>query len=95
MAERDVLRALLTECRKRHVLFIRCAFQPSVEAGWPDVLLLPKGGRPVFVELKRPSGVVSKLQAFKIKLLEEAGYDVRVIDTVEGARAVARGERAA
>lgn len=89
-AERDVLRALLTECRRQKVVFIRCAFMPGVEAGWPDVLLLPKGGRPVFVELKRPGGALSKLQKFRAQELQRLAYRVLVVDTVEEARAVAK-----
>lgn len=87
LTERDVLHALTYECKKRRVMYVRMSFRPGVAAGWPDVLILPKNGHAKFVELKRPGGVASKLQKFVMKKLEENGYECRVIDNPDDARA--------
>ena len=42
-------------------------------AGWPDIIAL-KDGTTVFVEVKKPDGKLSDLQAFRIEQLIKAGF---------------------
>lgn len=46
------------------------------DAGWPDVLFLVPGGRPLFMEFKRPGKDLEPLQAERKSDLEKLGYDV-------------------
>ena len=57
------------------------------ETGSPDRLFLIPGGKPLFVEFKRPGGVVSARQALMLKRLQHFGYDAVVCDSVESAMA--------
>lgn len=52
--------------------------------GVPDRLICLPGGRAIFVETKRPKGgKLSKLQAYRIKELQDLGFDARVVNTYE------------
>lgn len=51
-------------------------------AGYPDRLFLIPGGRPLFVEFKRPGGKLTKMQKHVHGKLRRAGYDVQVHDDV-------------
>jgi len=54
--------------------------------GWPDRLFLIPGGRPLFIEFKRPEdGELSKNQVVIIRRLRYYGYQVEICDTVEQA----------
>ncbi len=57
---------------------IRLYFGPGIQTGWPDVLFLIPGGRPLFIEFKKPGAEPTAKQRIKIAILEEAGYDVAV-----------------
>lgn len=61
---------------------IRMYFGPGIQTGWPDVLFLIPGGRPLFIEFKKPGEKPTAKQRIKIALLEEAEYDVEVHDTI-------------
>lgn len=52
------------------------------ERGWPDRMFMIPGGRPLFVEFKSPSGVLSAGQAIIIRRLFHYGYDVHVCNSV-------------
>jgi hypothetical protein len=56
---------------------------PTFEAGIPDRQVLYKG-RAVFVELKAMGKRPRKLQVNYMKELELAGFECRVIDSMEG-----------
>jgi len=80
--ERDLEAYFAKKCRvlglktlKLHVRFSR---------GWPDRLVLLKDGKILWVELKRPGGKVSELQAKLHKEMLEWGHKVHVIDSKEG-----------
>jgi len=54
------------------------------DAGWPDVLFLIPGGRPLLMEFKRPGKGLEPLQAERKRDLNKLGYDVLgPIDNVE------------
>ena len=56
-------------------------------AGVPDRVCLSPDGRVVFVELKSETGHVSKIQQAVIQKMKGMCHDVRVINSVETARA--------
>ena len=43
--------------------------------GWPDKILLPFGGPPIFVEFKTPQGQFSDAQQQKCIFLQLSGYE--------------------
>jgi len=50
--------------------------------GIPDLMLL-KDGITKFIEVKKPGGVISELQKYRIKQLRKLGFEAVVMDGVE------------
>jgi hypothetical protein len=50
------------------------------DAGWPDRLVLISGGRPAFMEFKRPGEVPRPLQIHRLETLIKLGYDACWVD---------------
>lgn len=84
-SEAPVLKTVKLTARRVGAYFIRLAFAKGVTSGWPDALLLFRGGRVAFVETKRTDEAARKLQAYRIKKLKEFGFVAEVVDTTEGA----------
>lgn len=64
------------------------------ETGWPDRMFLIPGGRPLFIEFKRPGGVVEPKQLHIHGILQELDYSVVVCDNEEEAmQAIAQALR--
>jgi len=57
------------------------------ERGYPDRMFLVRGGRPLFVEFKRPGEAPRPYQLLIHERLRHAGYEVQVHDNVEEATA--------
>lgn len=53
--------------------------------GWPDRLFFIPGGRPLFIEFKRPGEEPGPKQLHIHAWLRHIKYEVQVHDTVEGA----------
>lgn len=53
---------------------IRLALQPCVPRGWPDILVLPPGGMPIFIEMKAPGAAPNDKQKQKLAILDRLGY---------------------
>ena len=53
--------------------------------GWPDRVFLLPLGRVVWIEFKRPGGVVRKRQRGRIKTLQAIGHWAALIDNKEEA----------
>lgn len=51
--------------------------------GIPDLLCLKKGEEPIFIEVKKEKGVLSKLQEYMIKKLNKLGFDAKVWKEVD------------
>lgn len=58
-------------------------FVPAGIIGIPDRIVLLPGGRIVFVELKKPKGIVKPWQRRMHKTLRDLGFRVEVLWTVE------------
>jgi hypothetical protein len=52
--------------------------------GVPDRILLMPGGKVGFVEVKRPGGKLRRIQARRQAQLLELGFQVHVLDNVDG-----------
>lgn len=73
---------------RRKLKSLRCVclkLSPEGTRGYPDRLILLPGGTVLFVELKRPGGVTSKMQKLRIARLIELGYDVLVTSNAQEA----------
>jgi Holliday junction resolvase len=46
--------------------------------GIPDLLALPRGCYVLFSEIKKPKGVLSELQKYRLKELEKHGFKTEV-----------------
>lgn len=75
MLEKSIERYLCYRVREHGGL---CIKQDS-EAGVPDRLVLTADGRHIFVELKRPEGVLSAIQREYHKRLRKRGHIVEVL----------------
>lgn len=71
-------------------------FQPIGSGGWPDRVFLVPGGRPLFIEFKRPGEELRPLQCARRDQLMRLGYHVKIADSIESGReAVTRALAAA
>lgn len=55
--------------------------------GWPDLVAI-KGGRTVWIEVKRPGGVLSAIQMHRHAVLRKAGAEVHTVEGVAQLRGV-------
>ncbi len=46
--------------------------------GIPDLIAIPPGSQVLFSEIKKPKGVISKLQKYRLKELETYGFITEV-----------------
>lgn len=54
--------------------------------GMPDRMILGHHGEMLFIEFKRPNGVVTKLQKHTQQILEGRGFKVFIVDSFEQAK---------
>lgn len=76
---------VLKWCKKRMIGYIRMAFMPGAPAGWPDTMILLRGGRPLFIEFKQPGKRPTAKQEERINWLKNNGYRVEVFDDADEA----------
>lgn len=72
--------------KSRFIKTIRMVFRQGAAAGWPDTLVLLPGGRPAFIEFKRPGKKPTAKQREKIEWLEDNGYRVAWFDNEDEAK---------
>ena len=58
--------------------------------GVPDRIVIPPGGRVLFLELKAEDGKLSPLQLHQVNRLRAQGCDVRLAYGMDGAEALAK-----
>jgi hypothetical protein len=79
--ERDVDRAFVRAAKRAGLVAVKLTGGAHGSLlGLPDRLVLGKGGRCAFVEMKKPGEGLSELQKKTRKALERRGYDVDVLD---------------
>ncbi len=88
MTERQIESTLKREVENRGGLAVKL-ISPGM-AGVPDRMVLLPNGRLFFVELKAPGRQLRALQRYRKQQLEGLGFDVRVIDSMEGIRTFLR-----
>lgn len=68
-----------TACRRIADLGVRNIKLAKVR-GWPDRLFLIPGGKPLFIEFKRPGAKPRKFQSHIHAILRRLGYKVEIHD---------------
>ena len=53
------------------------------KSGFPDLFAFKKGVT-IFIEVKKPNGVRSKIQEYRIKELKKEGFNAEFIDSMDG-----------
>ena len=81
MLESEVEKTLITEVKKRGGLALKF-ISPGI-SGVPDRLILIKGGKLAFVELKAPGKKMRPIQIKRKRQLESLGFVVYCIDQKE------------
>ena len=80
--ERDLERYFAAQCKKRGLMTLKLNVRYA--RGWPDRIVVLEDGHVLWVELKRPGGKLSPLQA-KVHIdLHRWGHEVYVVDSKEG-----------
>lgn len=59
--------------------------ESTSQVGLPDRLFLLKGGKPLFIEFKAPTGKLSMIQSVTINRLKDLKYNVYVVTSKEEA----------
>ena len=94
VVETDIERAACEKVKKLGIRNIK--INTKTETGWPDRMFVIPGGRPLFVEFKRPGEEPEPKQEHIHEVLKKLGYNVEVHDSVDGAvSAVTRALEAA
>lgn len=52
------------------------------EAGYPDLFMF-KDGKTLFIEVKKPGGIISPLQELRRRQLIQQGFTCEIIDNLE------------
>lgn len=81
MRESDIEKALIIAVKKRGGLALK--FISPGMSGVPDRLIMIKGGKLAFIELKAPGKKMRPLQIKRKRQLEELGFLVYCIDDKE------------
>lgn len=84
--EKKIQDAAIKYAERYGIASIRLQFAPGVYTGWPDVVFLISGGRPLFIEFKAPGKVPTLKQFARINYLFKVGYDVKICDNIEDAK---------
>lgn len=84
--EGRLLKRFLEWLDLRAIPYIRLALQPGVLTGWPDVEILLRGGKPLFIEFKRPGVTEARpTQDERHATLRSRGYAVLLTDSFDEA----------
>lgn len=84
--ETRIANAIHAELRRRGCWTLNIHGSQYMPAGTPDIIgCRPEDGRLFGMEVKKPGGVVSKLQARAVRKVREAGGIAGVVDSVDEA----------
>ena len=87
MMERTIENAVLAYAKRKYDLLI-VKMNLQGRRSWPDRMFMPPGGKPVFIEFKRPGEKPTALQAHTHVKLANLGYVVYVIDSIEAGKTI-------
>ena len=79
--EKNLQRKLLTYAKANGILAVKV--DSSSMRGWPDLVVILPNGTSLYIEVKTPSGRLSKLQQIAISKIEQQGAAVYVIRTID------------
>ena len=82
LLERDLERYFSAQCNKHGIMTLK--LHVRFARGWPDRIVALENGEVLWVELKRPGGKVSALQAKVHNDLAKIGHSVCIVDSKEG-----------
>jgi hypothetical protein len=80
--ERDLEKYFTAQCKKHGLLTLK--LHVRFARGWPDRIVPLENGEVLWIELKRPGGKLSALQAKLHAELGKIGHKVYVLDSKEG-----------
>ena len=84
MLERDISAKIVKYLRSKGCLVYKLTtFGPYGQRGWPDLLVVPKGCAPLFIEVKRPGEDLKAHQKRRVGKLRDQGQKVFVADSVD------------
>lgn len=81
MLEKNIEKKLVEYIKNLKGLIYK--FNSQSNSGVPDRLIILPNSKVYFVELKRPSGILSDLQKYQIKRLKSMKQNVCVISSIE------------
>jgi len=84
MLEKSIERQILNWCKKQGWLNLKL----GGPKGFPDRSVILPNGRIVFLEVKKPGGVVSHHQNVFKKKLNDLGHECHVVDSLAAAQEV-------
>jgi hypothetical protein len=82
LLERDLEAYFTQQCKKRKLLTLKLHVRYA--RGWPDRIVVLRGGHTLWVELKKPGGKTTPLQDKVHKQLRDHDHTVYVLDSKEG-----------
>lgn len=83
MRESSIEKSVVKWAKLRGIDSVKMEIQSYV--GLPDRLFLVPGGKPLFMELKRPGSKAREIQRYAMNTLKQKGYDVVVCDNRDDA----------
>jgi hypothetical protein len=81
-SEAQIQKAVIRYAADRGVPHIRLTMRQGLATGWPDVLFLIPGGKPLFIEFKAPGKTPNPVQLTKKRILLELNYAWSVCDDI-------------
>lgn len=85
-SEAKVLAAAKRHAHGLGLMWLRLSFLPGVSVGWPDLLVLCRGGYVLFMECKAAGKKPTPMQSFVMGKLNELGFATVVCDSPDAAR---------
>jgi len=86
-SESEIQAAVIRYARDNGVPHIRLTMRQGLTTGWPDVLFLIPGGKPLFMEFKAPGKKMTKVQEYRAQILSMQGYVWCACDNVSDGKA--------
>ena len=89
--EKEIEGAVCYYARKAHDA-LTPKFEPDSSRGWPDRIIMGKGGNVFFIEFKAPGEPMRPLQEYRKGMLEDKGFRVYLCDDVNVGKSIVDAE---